>query len=209
MHIIEEQLGQQMLGTRCLLDAQVLHIVQQGVGLGVALRVAGTVDGEIRLLPFNKGGQVTGVFEVGAFGADRAAVTAQGQHIANADGLQLVKDFGSAGLVVAHADEVCQCGNVQLVLDVVRYLGGGNAARRAARAESHADEARSQRLHLLQRVLELVHLGGLLRGKAFNRENAALSFELFGDRHFFLLIVTPQVRRNPRWFPQSEYHFAR
>ena len=35
VHIIEEQLGQQMLGTRCLLDAQVLHIVQQGVGLGV------------------------------------------------------------------------------------------------------------------------------------------------------------------------------
>ena len=66
-----------MLGTRCLLDAQVLHIVQQGVGLGVALRVAGTVDGEIRLLPFNKGGQVTGVLEVGAFGAGRAAVTAQ------------------------------------------------------------------------------------------------------------------------------------
>ena len=209
MHIIEEQLGQQMLGTRCLLDAQVLHIVQQGVGLGVALRVAGTVDGEIRLLPFNKGGQVTGVPKVGAFGAGRAAVTAQGQHIANADGLQLIKDFGSAGLVVAHADEVCQCGNVQLVLDVVRYLGGGNAARRAARTEGDADEAGGHGLHLAQGVLELFHLSGLFRREAFDRENAALSFELFGDRHFFLLIVTPQVRRNPRWFPQSEYHFAR
>ena len=109
MHIIEEQLGQQMLGTRCLLDAQVLHIVQQGVGLGVALRVAGTVDGEIRLLPFNKGGQVTGVLEVGLSG--RAGLRSPRRaSIADADGLQLVKDFGSAGLVVAHADEVCQRG---------------------------------------------------------------------------------------------------
>ena len=44
MHVIKEQLGQQMLGTVGLLDAQVFHVLLQGGSFWVGLRVAGTVD---------------------------------------------------------------------------------------------------------------------------------------------------------------------
>ena len=44
MHVIKEQLGQQMLGTVGLLDAQVFHVLLQGDSFWVGLRVAGTVD---------------------------------------------------------------------------------------------------------------------------------------------------------------------
>ena len=68
MHVVKEKLGHKMLGTGGLLDPQILNIVQQGVGLGVSLRIAGTMYREIRLLPFNEGGQVARVAEVRAVG---------------------------------------------------------------------------------------------------------------------------------------------
>ena len=202
MHVVKEKLGQQVLGTGGLLDAQVLNVMQQAVGLWVALRVAGTVNGKFRLLPFDKGRQVAGVFEVGALRAGRAAVPAQGQHIPDADRFQLIQNLRCTGLVVAHADQVRQRGDMQLVLNVVGHLRGGDAARRAACTEGDADEAGVHGLHLAQSVLELIHLGGLFRREAFDRENAAFGFELFRNRHFLLLIFTPQNRRSPRKFPR-------
>ena len=91
---------------------------------------------------------------------------------------------------------------MQLVLNVVGHLRGGDAARGAARTEGDADEAGVHGLHLAQDVLELIHLGGLFRREAFDRENAAFGFELFRNRHFLLLIFTPQNRRSPRKFPR-------
>ena len=90
MHVVKEKLGHKMLGTGGLLDPQILNIVQQGVGLGVSLRVAGTVYREIRLLPFDEGSQVACMAEVRAFGPGGAAVAAQGQYIADTDSLKLI-----------------------------------------------------------------------------------------------------------------------
>ena len=202
MHVVKEKLGHKMLGTGGLLDPQILNIVQQGVGLGVSLRVAGTVYREIRLLPFNEGGQVACMAEVRAFGAGGAAVAAQGQYIADTDSLELVENLSRADLVVAHADQMRKRGDLQLVLDIVGNLGSGNTAGRAACAEGDADEPGVERLHLLQGGFQLVHLGGLSRRKAFDRENTAFSFELFGDRHLLLLVITPQERRHLRWSPR-------
>lgn len=120
----------------------------------------------------------------------------------DADRFQLIQNLRCTGLVVAHADQVRQRGDMQLVLNVVGHLRGGDAARRAARTEGDADEARVHGLHLAQGVLELIHLGGLFRREAFDRENAAFGFELFRNRHFLLLIFTPQNRRSPRKFPR-------
>ena len=93
-------------------------------------------------------------------------------------------------------------GDLQLVLDIVGNLGSRNAAGRATCAEGDADEPGIERLHLLQGGFQLVHLGGLFRRKAFDRENTAFSFELFGDRHLLLLVITPQERRHLRWSPR-------
>lgn len=133
MHVVKEKLGHKMLGTGGLLDSQILNIVQQGVGLGVSLRIAGTMYREIRLLPFNEGSQVACMAEVGTFGAGGAAVAPQGQYIADTDSLKLVEDLSCANLVVAHADQMRKRGDLQLILDIVGNLGSGNAAGRAAR----------------------------------------------------------------------------
>ena len=197
MHVIKEQLGQQMLGTVGLLDAQVFHVLLQGGSFWVGLRVAGTVDRETGLLPFNKGGQVAGVLEVRAFGSGRGAVAAQGQHIAHTGLLQLVQDAGGTGLVIAHADQVGQGGHADLVLDIIGHFYGGNAAGGTACAKGDADKIRVQGAHGLQGGFHLVHLGGLLRREALDGKDAALVLEFFRDRHGRLLYIVHLRRRHP------------
>ena len=146
---------------------------------------------KMRLFVFDEMRKVAGVGKIRAFGAGGGAVAAQRQHVPHADGIQLVQHRSGGGFVIAHADQVRQGGNVQLVLDKIRHVHGGNTARRAARTEGDADKIRVQLLHGGQGGFHFVHLGGLLRGKALDGKNTALSLKHLGNGHS----VLPALRR--------------
>ena len=183
MHIIKEQLGQQVGGTGLLLKAQVGNILGQGSGFGVAFGVAGSVDIKFRLGLPHKLGQVACVGKVRAFGAGGGAVAAQSQHVAHTGGIQLVQQLGGLCLIAAHADHVGQRLYVQVVFQEFGHFHSGNAARGAACTVSNADKIRVKGAHGAQGVLHFIKVGGLLRGEALDGKHARLALEHLGDLH--------------------------
>ena len=105
-----------MRGPGLLLIAQVGDIGGKARRFGVAFGVAGGVDVKLRLLLPDKGCQVAGVDEIGAFGPQRGAVAAQCQHVGHAGRLELIEQGFGRRFVAAHAEDVGQRFDAELLL---------------------------------------------------------------------------------------------
>ena len=132
------------------------------------------MDIKRRFLRADKRRQIARMDKVRAFGAQRRAVAAQRQHTGDPGGLELIEQGGRFHLIAAHAQDVGERFDLQLVFEEGGHLDGGHAAPAAAGTVSNADKAGVQVLHLAQRLLHGGEFGCLLGRETLDRKDAAL-----------------------------------
>ena len=170
---------------------QIFHILSQGVCLGVALGVAGPRNAKAAVVSAQKRGQIAGMGKIGAFCAQRAAVTAQRKDILHTTRKQLIAGIRHALAVAAHADQVRQRLHPHLIFQKRGDIHTGNTACAAACTIGNADKIRVQLAHAQKGLLHFLIVFHLLRGEAFNGKNTGFLCKHLSNIHTFYTFPVP------------------
>ena len=186
--VVKEELRDQVVSTRLLLEVETAVALLHVRGLHVALRVARGADAQVIALAAEVGDEVGRMREVLCL-APRAAIPSQGEDVLHARGMQLANVGVHISLGGAQAREVRQRGQAQVALE---GGGDGHGVLRVAGATGRVGHGHPVRLVLGKGTC---HLVGLLKRKVpLWREDlegeGLLGGKLLGYLHLLAFQVT-------------------